>query len=769
MPSAAFTAEGSATGISATTAQMVGVQVTKNTTIDLVVTDPTGITGITWSVIGKSADFASPTITPTGVPSGVNASFTCPNLDGIAIGIRATAVTMYGTVTWEGKVYTAASTGVVPFYDGETGWGHALNDAMNDVATASGGVTAVLRASTATALAAILSSGTAAQPKRYRLLDTFVFDGILSLSPYSYVELDFTGCNITTTRAPDSSFADSVTNTLIYSSPTTANPTTLTATAKEGTYTLTVNSATGYATGSYTRTKSTNGANTPTGMSGDINDVYHIYKLTNVSGSNLTTEAGIRWWAYTGATSTVNELTAFSQGIKIIGGYWNCSGGTIACAISLDGVVGGAIEGCTFKGFSKSAVYLSGGTYGLNIDVAHDGECNAVIMSDSAHLCTVPKFRSPHTATAKKHTYGIQRALITLRGRSHGWKFGFLDLQWGSLGFQNWGSDRLYVEHIYGDNLDGSFRADHAGTDGMSGNQCGVVYDGGATSLSAYTSFGGGGWVNHIEVGSNLTFEAASTQIAVYWHDTHSCTLNGLTSVFNGDGAQCFDVLAVSDAFQGGINNIVLKGAQEGIRTENQACTWISNIIDENAAGSGSNSGRLFTFQHAGTGAGLQIANVYTSNRAALFAFTGGSFNNPNMEIRNFIYDEWKRPCDKMIVVLRDSAGGTAGRNELWEIYDTDSGYPMVRLGATGGLEKMVSICHGLNDTATNGVYLMGQLLGPGRAANISCTGAVNAGDRIRHGTTAGQGIADAAASSELILGRSLREVASGTNVIGVY
>lgn len=627
----------------------------------------------------------------------------------------------------------------------------------------------VLIHNTASELRSRMSSGTQGSPNVYRATGDFVFDEALDWSAYDDIDVDFGPYRVTTTLAPSVGLADTATNSLIYAAPTIGAATTLSATAAPGARTLALTSATGFASTSLVRLRSENGSNVPSAMSGDVSVVSHIYQGTDLTGTTFTTVDGVRWWAYTGATSEVEVLTRTPKRIRIFGGYWDCSGGTMACAISMDGVIGIDVIGATFKGFSRAAVMLYGGTMKGTMDFTHDGECNAVLYCDSAHFINIPKYTSPHVVDDKVHANGVARAIITLRSRCYGCNFGTLDLQWGALGFQNWASDALYVARIFGDNLDGSIRADEAGADGMSGTQCGVVYDGGATSLTEYTGFGAGGYVGHIESGANNVFEAASTQVAVYWHDSVGCNLGGVTGVFNGAAASAYDLLAISDAFQSEIANITCKGAQDAIRTENQACSVIRNVDDENAAGSGSNSGRLFTFQHAGTGYGLQIDTVRTSNRAALFAFTGGSFNNPYMEIRNFIYDSWQRPADKMIVVLRDATGGTVNQNDLWEMYDTDSGYPLVRIGATGGLEKMVCMVRGLNDSSGSSTYLMAQLLGPGRVANISCTGAVAIGDRIRHGSTAGKGIVDNSATFDLVLGRALREVASGTNVIPVY
>lgn len=136
-----FTIEDEDTGVDPTTAQMRGVLVLKGATINFVIPNAEGIEGATWSIIGKSAHFTAPTITPGGTPTGITASCVVPNVDGIACGVLVRARAAGGVVrTYAGKFYTALAGGVdaEPFFEGEKNWGYKLNERLADLVANSG-------------------------------------------------------------------------------------------------------------------------------------------------------------------------------------------------------------------------------------------------------------------------------------------------------------------------------------------------------------------------------------------------------------------------------------------------------------------------------------------------------------------------------------------------------------------------------------------------------------------------------------------------------
>lgn len=137
MTSALFTINGGTAGVAA--------DVSASSTVNLALASTSGVRSVTWTIFGTSgSDFPAPTITKSGAPSGVTASFTIPAGAGQAYGIRCVVNNgrnevgqVDNSLTSQSAVYVLYPSGRRPFFAGETtesdsvyGWTERINEVV---------------------------------------------------------------------------------------------------------------------------------------------------------------------------------------------------------------------------------------------------------------------------------------------------------------------------------------------------------------------------------------------------------------------------------------------------------------------------------------------------------------------------------------------------------------------------------------------------------------------------------------------------------------
>lgn len=601
------------------------------------------------------------------------------------------------------------------------------------------------------AVAPSLQSGTVGDPFKIFLRGRIVFDQILDVSAFDYLEVDAGEARITSTMAPVVGDADKWTNTLVKSAASviTYNPvsTVTTNIAEPGETILEVASTIYMAAGDWLQVYSYNVDSRPANYITSMEDVpvFRYYKIKTVDSAIQVTIYGmIRYWQAVG--STVKKVRV-PIGVTWNGGEFDCSGGTIANAFWLDGVQDIQMESIKLTGFSRAGIELSSGCRGATLDrIKHGGGINCAIMLKGPEDVVVTRFSSPFFAAATKHPNGVPRALINCRSRAQNIVVSGAHFAWASMGIRLWAPEGFQGDALVFSDLDGR---------NIVGEGRGVCIDGGQAGLSPDlanevdgAAFGNGVKLSNISITNCF---GSSTQCLIYYHDWVGPTMHDVTVRHHGrgdggtPGGATIPPIIISDCPGGQIHGVYCTGTYGVIATENGAANngIISNIYLEAACGSLYSQRAMFHFNHGAAGP-MTIRDVKISNGGILWEF-GTQFNDPYTAIENFQGDTWTQPASRLVCVVNNGAR-PANVGQIYMLTGALGGtsnlYPIMGAPTAGAVQKCVATASGAGlifETGTNGGYGYVQELGPGmksyvRVANNVGTGPVLLqGDLVRH------------------------------------
>jgi len=657
---------------------------------------------------------------------------------------------------------------------------------------------------TASAIASSLIAGTAGAIRRYRITGTLVIDQILTLP--SFVDIDATGANITTTLAPAVGLADDWTNTLFKAaSVSTATTTRVIADAGStaafpGATRLAVTSSVGFAAGDWILVFSYNRlVRPPSYITGEDAPVYRIYKVASVAAGIINIVGVVSYWHANWVSdidlitplppegSTVTKIT-LTEGITWRGGRFDCSGGSIANAFHFDGVLNVKVSGVTFKGFSRAGIEFLRGSKNIELsEIAHEGEVNCAIYLQQSEQVTIDNFRSPTVASATRHANGIPRALITMRRRTSKVIINNGHFAWGTIGIQHWHVEGVIGNNLVFENLDGNNRPETI--DGQISKRCGIAIDGGQASTALIYPNGVDGIgaqdgapfsvdVNFTNVLIYKCLGDAATQCFIYLHDSiaHRMTDVTIANYGNGDGTGGLAIkpIILSDAPGAYLKNLHTTGTYGCIYTENLAALngRIDGVHHQAAAGSGYSFGYFLDLNHGYSGGQLIIRNVKITNGSFLWTF-GTQFGDYAMQIENFQNDPMTQPSDLLICVSNTTVRPA---NEFQVMQITGAlgasapftNFVMVGAAASGAQAKCVASVSGnaiYFESGLNGGFGFVQVVQPGKRSTVRCantvgTGpAITQGDLMRHSAAGDGGLTVARGDNAVTFDKALGKV----------
>lgn len=612
-------------------------------------------------------------------------------------------------------------------------------------------------------VAQYLASGTAGNPYTVTMRGTMVFDQILDTSAFDYLEFDTGGARFVSTMAPVVGDADKPSNCLIKSAPTAivfnSVSTTLSAIAKPGELTLTVVTTKHMAAGDWLQVLGYNAGSKPSNYLVSLEDVfsYRYYKIRSVdSGTQVSIYGNVRYWQAIGATVIKVRVP---QGFTWYGGEFDCSGGSIANAFTLDGVHGVEMEGIKLTGFSRAGIELTSGTRGGHLDrIKHGGTINCAIMLKNPEDIMVTNFSSPAWASATKHPNGTPRALINCRSRAQNTIISNARFAWGTLGLRLWGAEGFQADNLHFVDMDG--RNITGGVEGR-----GVAIDMGQVSVTPDLAnevdgalFNNSVQINNVFVGPVY---AKTDQCMIWYHDCVGAIMTNVTVAHHGHGdggtplGPAVTPIIISDMPGSQLHNVHCIGTYGCIATENGAANngIISNIYLEASAGSLYSLQPMWYFNHGALGP-MTIRDIKISNGANHWAF-GTQFNDPYTVIENYQSDGWKQPASRLQCVVTTVAR-PANEGQIYMLTGALGGtsnlYPLVGAPTAGAVQKCVATVSGSGMIFETGgaamaVYGYVQELGPGLKSNVRVSNNVGTGpvllqgDIVRHAAAGDGGV----------------------------
>lgn len=421
----------------------------------------------------------------------------------------------------------------------------------------------------------------------------------------------------TPTWAPDVGDADLRTNLVIsVESTMSGTTTTLSATMKCGSRTLTLTSTTGLTAGDWLYLSGSNAASDELLMSdGASVRVRELVQIATVdSGTVVTLKSRTRQHHATG--KSVTKVATLVENVTIRGISIRAPGGTIACGIVATAARNVRIEDYEIEGLSRAGVDHLGcdGVYVRRL-YSH-GECNAWIRGESS-IHVVQEALSCDSQGLREHANGKPKAQVDLRGRCKFVRTRNAHFARGNFGYRDWGCHFAVLENSSCEDMDAT-AALARDTEFTAGSNLagGLAWDGGAGDVATWAAFGiGAAIVNYsVDVASMRSggvYSATEPRVTIYLHDHFQMRVQGLHIGNRGSAYETtpdgwVSGMDIRDA-TGSMSDVLISGCYAAISTRNVYARFkATNVTLDGVAGSSTSASWGYVMGAAG-GLGSEV------------------------------------------------------------------------------------------------------------------------------------------------------------------
>ncbi len=441
---------------------------------------------------------------------------------------------------------------------------------------------------------------------------------------------------------------------------------------------------------------------------------------------------------------------------------FDCSGGTFAVAIRLDSALRGIIDGCAFKGFSRSPIEVFGCLDIYMDGVLLNGENNGGVYVRASHCIDIHGLRTSTTGL-RNHANGLRRATI----------------------FTEWNPSVTVADSTIRHVVQGmSFRGGKAEVCRVTIDDCDIrpqsLSDGIHGTLRGVGIDTGNGegpndeYVKAINltdvIVSNCRSDSATSnsndqfEWSVCFHDCHQVRATGLSVLNNGlagsttlDGDDDYQMYGIGfqDCYAT-LTNCVVKGCEYGYGVRFSLGVTLENCKYVSAPGSGAqsqialwlNDGKALSINNfdGGGGAYLWFTTAFASNTPELPEFSG---------VTTFVDVKVQGP----FLVAKNGTGGGVTHGDVVALDPASAAGQRSFITPAGGSTHHAVVCF-----FTNGTYWLVKAL-PGAATFANVSGAIAVGDYIEAQNGSRVAIKGTVANARTI-GRALEAKGAGTAII---
>ncbi len=551
--------------------------------------------------------------------------------------------------------------------------------------------------------------------------------------------------------------ADTATNALvkIQGSVSTATiNTTLSASAPRGATTVTVASATGITAGQWLRIQGHNSVDAG-GMSDGASVVLtEIAKVTNVAGVTLTLATPLL--QYHGNGVSVVACTPVED-VQLEGLELYSPGGTFANGFVCEYARRVEIRRVSGQGFSRALVEMRGGSRRWTVDRVHsNGECNAIVMADSANDGAISGVTSAEDGI-REHASGVPRAGITLWERSSDIRVSDCTLQRLPSGLRTWGGVNISFDQILIRDTDTTSIV--ARDPIIQGAEVGSGVDSGANRIGD-ESFGYTVNYNNVHVEDAKSPDDA-TACGWYFHDIFNiqitnCSVNhrGTTTSYTKYGG-----LYLKDC-SGDVESFKVRGCANAFRTRGFPTVDFQHLEVDGSLSDGTGAAYVSLEHGGGAGSSPNIRKL-TFGNTTLFVRFGADFQSvPDWRLRIGQINTSIGEMSEAILAYNN----TGVSFSVGDVVEMDPASPAGKLYVktpSGPNPRCgVVVVGGPYDVAT-GFMLVAPLPTPARCAVTCSSAAVSVGDYLEANASR-QGVSQSAPSANAF-GRALTNKAAGS------
>lgn len=383
--------------------------------------------------------------------------------------------------------------------------------------------------------------------------------------------------SIVPTWAPIVGDADARTNYVIgVISTMSVTATTLGATMKCGSRTLTLVSTTGLVANDWLYLSGHNGAGDEQLMSdGASIIVRELVQVASVdSGTVVTLKSRTRQHHATG--KSVTKVASLVQNVTIRGISVRAPGGTIGCGIIATASRDVWVEEFEIEGLSRAGIDMLGCEDSHIEWLYSHGEVNSWMRLESCIGISWSEFRGTDNGL-REHANGKPKALVDLRGRCKFIRGSDAHFIRGNFAYRDWGSHFSGFVNASCEDMDcaAALARDTEFTAG--GNVAGgFAWDGGAGDVPTWASFGLGAYCDNysIDAASSGSADAAvGAQMQIYLHDHFSVAFSNIAILNRGTSYELTPTKYVAGIdmrdCSGSITNLTISGVYNAISTRN--------------------------------------------------------------------------------------------------------------------------------------------------------------------------------------------------------
>lgn len=325
--------------------------------------------------------------------------------------------------------------------------------------------------------------------------------------------------------SPDVGDADARTNYVIGVQSTLGGATTtLGATMKCGSRTLTLASTTGIAANDWLILSGHNGGDDELLMSDGASVIVRelVQVATVDSGTGVTLQSRTRQHHATG--KSVYRIGTMVQDVTIRGISARAPGGTIGIGIACTYARNVRIEDYEIEGLSRAGVDMFA-CEDFRVDGLYShGEVNSWVRAESCIGYTLTKLRGTDNGL-REHANGKPKALVDQRGRCKGGLTTDAHFIRGNFSYRDWGGQFCGLTNAHAEDMDPTEALARDTEFVLAGNLAGgLAWDGGAGDVATWAAFGIGAYCDNYTVDASSMYSAgvySSTepQVIIYLHD----------------------------------------------------------------------------------------------------------------------------------------------------------------------------------------------------------------------------------------------------------
>lgn len=420
---------------------------------------------------------------------------------------------------------------------------------------------------------------------------------------------------------------DDRTNSVFRISGTTSGSvaTTLAATEPQGSSAILLTSGTGVSVGQWLRVY---GQNLTVGINTIVDSVHcsELVKVASISGSPSITLDGVTYYHADIGHSV--QSYAPVESVSISGGYLNTNGEIAAVGIELTNSVNVSIKDTKFRGFTRTAVDMSGCKFVSCQGLINRGQCNGFVFGSTSHAVDLDKMTASGEFD-RYHSSGVARHQFWIINHCVDFAVTNVSLRKVCAVAAIWGGLNCGLNGGSAVDVDCAQIVTTAVAAERSSGMVGILFEGGNGPINDYTCFGRGVYMrNWSIVGAHQP--SLNSQKIIYAHDHYNATLDSISVLNAGqnplDAGGYLGGMLVSD-FTGLITNINMKGTYRALETNNViSAVMLDNFTAEAYGGAGTYGTQYgMYFDHSATGSSLQVGHVRLINYQGIMQF-GTSF-----------------------------------------------------------------------------------------------------------------------------------------------